>query len=58
MNPRGELEILVSCAAIAPGTRILATKLPRASTGLRVQVVNQQIAEVIGAGKSLTDTSG
>ena len=58
VDEHGQLEILVSSGAIAAGSQILATNLPRATSGLRVQVVDRQIAEVADTKEVTTVSSG
>jgi len=41
LNARGELEILVQRDPLASGVAILASNLPKAATGLKVDVINE-----------------
>jgi RND family efflux transporter MFP subunit len=45
LSAGGELQVLVSADGLDPGTEILSTNLPRATTGLRVQVLNSAVAD-------------
>jgi RND family efflux transporter MFP subunit len=45
INGEGELEILVRSDTLASGLAILASNLPRAATGLKVEVVNKPAPE-------------
>ena len=40
INSQGELEVLVRQDPLSSGVAILATNLPKASTGLKVEVIN------------------
>ena len=40
INPQGELEILVQRGSLDSGVAILASNLPKAATGLKVEVIN------------------
>ena len=40
----GNLQVLVRSAAVKDGAEVLATSLPRASSGLRVETVGERIA--------------
>ncbi|MBE9537679.1 MAG: biotin/lipoyl-binding protein [Proteobacteria bacterium] len=45
INSQGELEILVRRGALESGVAILASNLPKASTGLKVEVINKPVPE-------------
>jgi RND family efflux transporter MFP subunit len=45
LDSNGELQVLVSAEGLGEGDAILSTNLPKATTGLRVQVINGELAE-------------
>jgi HlyD family secretion protein len=46
INTQGELEVLVRQNPLSSGVAILATNLPKASTGLKVEVINNDSAQL------------
>lgn len=45
LSQDGELQVLVSADGLDPGAAILSTNLPRATSGLRVQVLGDAVAD-------------
>lgn len=41
----GQLSVLVNAKNLPTGSQVLSTNLPKATTGLRVQVINEQLAD-------------
>ncbi len=44
VNGAGDVEVLIDGSQLAAGAAILATNLPKATSGLKVQVINNEIA--------------
>ncbi|MEP0202428.1 MAG: efflux RND transporter periplasmic adaptor subunit [Halioglobus sp.] len=44
INSEGEIEVLIDESQLAAGTTVLATNLPKATSGLKVQVINDNRA--------------
>ena len=44
VNSAGEVEVLVDGSQLTAGAAILATNLPKATSGLKVQIINNEIA--------------